>query len=73
MVDERLTGGIAEAFSFRQGPLFTYPQGRPQAAKTAVEIVEKEISANCGRGLFRPLDPVRQHARLTLAPSTERK
>jgi hypothetical protein len=73
MVDERSTVGIAAPFSFRSGPRFTYPQSRPQAAKTAVEILKKEISANCGHGLFRPLDPVGEPDTFPLAPSTERK
>src|SRR6266511_4302454 len=42
-------------------------------AKMAVEMLKKEISANCGHDLFRPLDPSIPQVRLLLAPSTERK
>src|SRR6266545_2235169 len=42
-------------------------------AKMAVEMLKKEISANCGHDLFRPLDPSVPQVRLLLAPSTERK
>jgi hypothetical protein len=46
---------------------------RPQDAEMAVEMLKKEISANCGHGLFRHLDPLRADASVLLAPSTERK
>src|SRR5438874_12680348 len=32
------------------------PQPCPHVGRWAVEILKKENSANCGRGLFRPLD-----------------
>jgi hypothetical protein len=73
MVRDRRTSAIAAAFFLRLDPPFTYPQSIPQVAKTAVEMLKKEISANCGHDLFRPLDPFGEDARLPLAPSTERK
>jgi hypothetical protein len=38
-----------------------------------VEMLKKEISANCGRVIFPPLDPFRRHVSVLLAASTERK
>jgi hypothetical protein len=52
MVRGRRTGGIAAPFRSGPDPCFTCPQSRPQVAKTAVEMLKKEISANCGHGLF---------------------
>jgi hypothetical protein len=35
----------------------TFPQSNPQAGNLAVEMLIKEISANCGQVFFRPLEP----------------
>jgi len=35
----------------------TFPQSSPQVVNLAVEMLKKEISANCGQVSFRPLEP----------------
>jgi hypothetical protein len=53
--------------------LKSFPHTFPQVGRLAVETLKKEISANCGHVLFRPLDQVPRHVSVLLAPSTERK
>src|SRR5207247_2900633 len=63
------------------GVLFPPPRARslsflhayPQVGRLAVEMLKKEISANCGQVLVRPLDRVDPDVSVLLAPSTERK
>src|SRR5262249_1301458 len=49
------------------------PQPCPHVGRLAVEMLKKEISANCGHVFFRPLDRLGADVSVLLAPSTERK
>jgi hypothetical protein len=58
MVVVRVTDAAALSLQRFFVGLKTFPQSSPQAANLAVEMLKKEISANCGHVFFRPLEPL---------------
>jgi hypothetical protein len=73
MVVVRVIDGTAASLQRFLVRVESFPQASPQAANMAVEMLKNEICANCGQVFSRPLEPGAGHARLLIAPSTERK